>query len=136
MTEASYDLQKGIRQRLIGTSAVTSLVPADNILDKNRLPEVFPCIILGTDQVMPGDFLARNDYVTHTDLHIWVKEVGLGTVKQIAGAIRQALSDRFYDLESHRIGDLYIESCRYVRDPDGDHAHCILTLSARLVEVH
>jgi hypothetical protein len=135
MTDPSLDLQKGIRQRLIASSAVTALVPAANILDKNGPPEVFPCIIIGDGQTLPGDGVARNDYVTHADLHIWQKETSLVGVKQVAGAIRQVLSDRFYDLDDHRVGDLYIESSRFIRDPDGLHSHGIVTLCARLIEV-
>lgn len=135
MIEPSLSLQKAIRQRLIATAALTSLVPAANILDKNSRPEVFPCIIIGESTTLPGDMIARNDYVTHADIHIWQSEAGTVGVKQIAGAIRQALSDRFFDLDGHRLSDLYIESTRFLRDPDGVHSHGIMTLNARLIEV-
>jgi hypothetical protein len=135
MIEPSLDFQKGIRQRLIASSVVTSLVPAANIVDKNGRPEVFPCIIIGESQAVPGDMIARNDFVTHADLHIWLKEASLVGAKQVAAAIRQALSDRLYDLDAHRVGDLYIESSRFTRDPDGLHSHGIVTLCARLIEV-
>lgn len=133
--EPSLDLQKAIRQRLVASSAVTSLVPAVNILDKTGRPEVFPCIIIGESTTLPGDLIARNDYVTHADVHIWLNEPGTVGVKQVAGAIRQVLSDRFYTLDSHRLTDLYIESCRFLRDQDGLHSHGVLTLNARLIEV-
>lgn len=135
MIEPSLSLQKAIRQRLIATAALTSLVPAANILDKNSRPEVFPCIIIGESTTLPGDMIVRNDYVTHADIHIWQNEAGTVGAKHIAGAIRQALSDRFFDLDGHRLSDLYIESTRFLRDPDGVHSHGIMTLNARLIEV-
>src|SRR5690606_20915740 len=54
MMEPSLALQKAIRARLIGTPAVTALVPAANMLDKNSRPEVFPSIIIGEAQTVPG----------------------------------------------------------------------------------
>jgi hypothetical protein len=134
VVEPSLALQIAIRQRLVASSAVTSLVPAANILDKNARPEVFPCIIIGESMTLPGDMIARNDYVTHADVHIWLNEAGTVGAKQVAGAIRQALSDRFYDLDSHHLTDLYIESCRFLRDENGVHSHGVMTLNARLIE--
>lgn len=134
MTEPSLDLQKALRDRLIASSAVTSLVPAGHVLDKNGRPEVFPCILIGEGETMPDDGIARNRHQTFADLHLWATEPGLAGVKAIAGAIRGALSDGPLNVDGFRVADLRIERSRFLRDPDGIHSHGVVSLHARLVE--
>lgn len=135
MSDPSLDLQKAIRARLIGTPAVTALVPAANVLDKNNRPEVFPSIIVGEGQTVPGDGLARNRHTVFADLHIWQAEPGLAQAKAIAGAIRQAFAAPLYTIDGHQVADLLITSTRFMRDPDGIHSHGIVSIEAQLVEV-
>ncbi|GAB1581730.1 DUF3168 domain-containing protein [Phyllobacterium phragmitis] len=135
MTEPSLALQAAIRARLVATSAVTSLVPASNILDRNSRPETFPCILIGEGQTIPDEGLARTRHHVFADLHIWQKEPGLVGAKQIAGAIRDALSDTFWDVTGLHVADLHIASFRFIRDPGGLHSHGIMTLQTSVVEV-
>jgi hypothetical protein len=135
MMEPSLALQKAIRARLIATSAVTALVPAANVLDKNNRPEVFPSIIIGEGQTVPGDGLARNRHTVFADLHLWASEAGLMQAKAIAGGIRQAFAAPFYTIDGHHVADLHITSTRFLRDPDGQHSHGIVTIEADLVEL-
>lgn len=134
MTEPSLDLQKAIRERLTSSSVVTSLVPASSILDRNGRPETFPCILIGEGHTIPDDGLARNRHQTFADLHLWKTEAGLVGVKQIAGAIRHALSDTILVTDHFYVADAYIEQSRFFRDPSGVHAHGVITVAARLVE--
>ena len=134
MTEPSLDLQKAIRERLIESSVVTSLVPAAHVLDRNSRPEVFPCILIGEGQTLADDGLARNRHQTFADLHLWQREAGLVGVKQIAGAIRRALSDTILQTDHFYVADIYIARSRFLRDPDGIHSHGIVSLTARLVQ--
>lgn len=135
MTEPSLALQKAIRARLIATPAVTGLVPAANVLDKNNRPEVFPAIIIGEAQIVPGDGLSRTRHVVFATAHIWETEPGLTKAKAIAGAMRIALSASFRAIDGHHVADLHIASTRFVRDPDGLHSHGIVSIEAQLVEV-
>ncbi len=132
--EPSLDLQKAIRDRLTSLSVVTSLVPASAILDRNSRPEVFPCILIGEGHTVPDDGLARKRHQTFADLHLWKTEAGLVGVKQIAGAIRQALSDTILVTDHFYVADAYIEQSRFLRDPDGVHSHGVMTVAARLLE--
>ena len=132
--EPSLDLQKAIRGRLIETSAVTSLVPAVHILDRNGRPEVFPCVLIGEGETMPDYGLARTRHQTFADLHLWKTEAGLVGVKEIAGAIRKALSDTILQTDHFYVADIYITQSRFLRDPDGVHSHGIVAVAARLVE--
>lgn len=43
MIEASLDLQKAVRSRLVASTEVLGQVPAAHILDRNSRPEGFPC---------------------------------------------------------------------------------------------
>ncbi|HCO54687.1 MAG TPA: DUF3168 domain-containing protein, partial [Pelagibacterium sp.] len=56
---AALAMQKALRDRLIGTVAVTDLVPATSILDRNARPTPDPSIIIGEGQELPGDDIAR-----------------------------------------------------------------------------
>lgn len=132
--EPSLELQKAVRQRLVASSAVVALVPAVNILDKNSRPIVFPSVIIGEGQTVPGGDIARARHDVFLDLHIWAKEAGLMFSKQVAGAIRAALADSRWNLTGLHIADLHISSSRFLRDPSGEHSHGVVSLSATVLE--
>jgi hypothetical protein len=133
---ADLALQKAIRARLVATSAVTSLVPAASILDVNQRPAPMPSIIIGEGQSVEGDRIDRRDQRVFLDLHVWKKEPGLTGVKAIAGAIRAAIaSANLPTLDGFHFGDCRITGSRYLRDPDGETAHAVVTVEAHVVEV-
>lgn len=133
--EPSLALQAAIRARLVATSAVTSLVPAASILDKNARPAPFPGIIIGEGQTVPDAGIARNRHEAFADLHIWATEPGLVQSKTIAGAIRAALADAVWNIPGLHVVDLQIASTRFMRDPDGLHSHGVVSLRFRVMEV-
>ncbi len=130
--EPSLELQKAIRGRLVASSSVTSLVPATSILDRNARPVPDPAIIIGEGQTVPDDGLSRSRHQVFADLHIWKTEPGLVGAKQIAGAIRAALADTFWNIAGLHVVDLHISSSRFLRDPDGQHSHAVITIAARV----
>jgi hypothetical protein len=130
-------LQKGIRARLIMTTAVTDLVPASSILDRNERPAPDPSIVIGEGQsVDEGDSIARNRVTIYADLHVWKKEVSLAGVKLIAGEIRKAIRGGrlVMDAGFHCV-DAYVNSARFLRDPDGETSHGVVTVKAMVEEV-
>ena len=135
MSEPSLDLQKAIRARLAASSAVTSLVPATAIMDRNWRPEVFPCILIGEGQTLAPEGLARSRFVVYADLHLWQSDPSLSSVKTIASAVRDALADGPRALDGFYVADLFVHGSRFMRDPDGVHSHGVMTLSATLVEL-
>jgi len=135
MMDPSLDFQKAMRSRLVATSAVTALVGASAIMDRNQRPEVFPCVLIGEGQTLAPLGMSRNRHEIYADVHIWQSEMGLTGVKAIAQAIREALADGPLSFDAHRLADLYVRDTRYMRDPDGIHAHAVLTLYAQLVEM-
>lgn len=135
MTEPSLPLQAAIRARLVAASAVTSIIPASAIVDRNATPALDNSIMIGEAMTGPDDGLARHRHMIVADVHVWRKEPGIVGAKQVVGAIRAALSDGPLSVAGFHVADLRIASSRFLRDPGGLHSHGILSLEARLVEI-
>lgn len=132
--EPSLDLQKALRARLIGKTAITSIIPATAIVDRNATPALDNSIVIGDGMTSPDDGLSRHRHHVVADVHVWKREPSLAGVKLISGLIRDALNDGPLILESHHVADLRIASTRFLRDPGGLHSHAVVSLEARLVE--
>lgn len=132
MTDVSVMMQKAIRDRLVATAAVLALVPAANIFDRHSRPERFPCIILGEGQNVPeGLTLADNHVRLYSTIHIWTRDGDLISARNIAGAIAGALRGRIFGGVA-TVTARYRDA-RFMRDPDGETGHGVLTFEA-LVE--
>lgn len=132
---ADLAVHEAVRQRLTGNSAVTALIPAGSILDINQRPAPTPSIIIGEGMVTEGDRIDRRDLRVILDLHLWKKEQGLTGVKAVAGAIRAAInSARLVPVDGFQFGDCRVTNARFLRDPDGETAHGIVTIETLVVE--
>lgn len=133
---AALAVQKAIRERLVGTAAVTALVPAANILDRNSRPAPDPSIIIGEDQeVDEGQSIARDVVRVFSTLHVWKREPGLTGVKAIAGAVRAALMQaNRITATGYHVADCYVSGSRFLRDPDGETAHGVITVETLVKE--
>lgn len=129
---AALALQKAVRTRFTSYAPVTALVPADNILDRNARPELFPCIVIGEALEVAEDVtLTRHHLRVFADCHIWTRETGTTAAKAIAGAVRDAVKAGFPELDTpYRRVDIRFDNARFLRDPDGITAHGIVTLEA------
>jgi len=132
---ADHALQTAIRLRLVATPAVTALVPATSILDVHQRPAPTPSIIIGEGQSVEGDQIDRRDQRVYLDLHVWKTEPGLVGVKDIAGAIRTAIHSERLAVVHYWCGDCRVSTMRFMRDPDGETAHGVVTVEAILCEV-
>lgn len=130
-------LQKALRERLVATSAVTVLVPAAAILDVNQRPAPDPAIILGETQVLDeGDSIARTRHRIYHTIHVWKREPSLAGVKAIAGAIRAAVhSGRLVLDTGFHCADTRVSQTRFLRDPDGERSHGVVTVDALVEEL-
>lgn len=133
--EASLELQKAVRARLVAATVVTSLVPVASIVDRNGTPSTFPSILIGEGQTVGGGDIARRRHDVFLDLHIWQRETSLEFSKRVAGAIRAALTDSVWSVPGMHVADLYVTSSRFMRDPNGTHSHGVLSLTANVMEV-
>lgn len=129
-------VQKAIRARLTGSAAVVALVPATSILDRNDRPAPDPSIILGEDQVVdPGVSIARDVVRIHSTVHIWKAEPSLEGAKTIAGAIWTALKSAPLVLDAgFHCADCRMSGTRFLRDPDGETSHGIVTIETLVGE--
>lgn len=129
-------VQIALRARFITTSAVTALVPAASILDRNERPVPDPSIILGEDQTVDeGQSLHRDRYRVYSTIHLWKKEPSLAGVKAIAWAIREAVRPGRLELGTgFHCADCFVASHRFLRDPDGVTSHGVVTIET-LVQV-
>lgn len=129
-------LQTALRRRLADTPAVTDLVSVEAILDRNQRPAPDPAIILGEGQTVDdGNSLSRRLSRVWIDLHVWKKEASTAGVKAIAGAIRATLRDRIDLGAGFHAVDCAVSSARYLRDPDGETSHAIVTVAAIVQEL-
>lgn len=132
---ADLAVQKAIRGRLISTGAVLALVPASSVLDINQRPAPDPSIIIGEGQTLEGDDIARRTQSVVMSLHVWKKEPGLAGVKAIASAIRLALhAGRPVLASPYQCGDCRVSSMRFLRDPDGETSHGVVTVETLVSE--
>lgn len=134
MTEASLAAQKLVRGALAGSLAVVALVPVDNILDRNDRPAPLPSIILGEAQTLADDSDCLALAEIFLTLHCWAREVGLTEVKLIAGAIRRAVRGLEGEADGFHVSLSYADA-RFLRDPDGETSHAVVTLQGWAEEV-
>jgi hypothetical protein len=135
MSDPSLALQALIRARLSASAEVTALVPATAIVDRNHRPEQFR-IVIGEGRANFADNVQDSYHdQAFADLHIWVKETGLAGGKAIAGAVKDALSDGPWSVDGYRAINVRVVNARYMRDPDGQFSHTVLSIEALLIEV-
>ena len=130
-------LQKAIRARLTATASVVSLVPAANVLDRHARPNPDPSIVIGEGRsIDDGDSIARDRARVVMDLHVWIKEPSTAGAKAIGGAIRSAIRSAPLALDSgYHAADCRVPSMRFLRDPDGETSHAVVTVEAIVQEV-
>lgn len=134
---AALALQKALRARLVTAPAVTSLVPAAAILDRNQRPAPSPSIVLGEAQELDeGNSLARlQTRIFHT-IHVWKREPSLEGVTAIGWAIRKAVNEARFDLGAgFHCASVWVSSLRALRDPDGETSHGVIVVEAIIEEV-
>ena len=132
---AALALQKAVRGRLVASPAVLALVEAAQIVDRHGTPAAFPSILLGEDQELDAEITFERRHVrVFSTLHVWDRSAGTTRAKAIAGAIRDALHGVDLPLDAGRLLDLKHASTRYLRDPDGQTTHAVVTLEALIQE--
>ncbi|MBS0535378.1 MAG: DUF3168 domain-containing protein [Proteobacteria bacterium] len=132
---ASLAFQTVARLALIGDPGLTALVPADNVLDVNGRPEADPRVILGEDQELPGDEVVGRYTELFATMHVWSKEPGVKRAKLIVSAMRRVLNGQRWNDGSYRCLDTRFQSARFLRDPDGETTHGVVTFKAVLEQM-
>lgn len=130
MIEPSLAVQKCI----VGRLSAADIVPSGMVIDKSGRPERFPCIIVGQAFTLFPDYADSFHIETTADVHIWTAEENLASVKTLTGRAREALWLGPWAVDGHSCVNLRIQQARFMRDPDGLHAHAVLTVTAILQE--
>lgn len=130
------EVQKALRARLITTAALVAVVPAASVLDTNQRPAPVPSIILGESQsVDEGTSLRRAHTRVYHTIHVWTREPSLQGVKAICGQLKRALgAGRLTLAAPYHCADLRVSEMRYLRDPDGEHSHGVVTVAVLVAE--
>ena len=130
------EVQKALRARFTTTAALMALVPADNVLDTNQRPSPVPSILLGESQsVDEGTSLRRTHTRVYHTVHVWTREASRDQVKVICGEIRRSIGfGRLVLSAPLHCADVLVSSMRFLRDPDGEHAHGVVTVEVLVSE--
>lgn len=129
---ALLEVQKAARAAMLATPALVALVPAAAILDRNARPNLRPSIVIGEGQEVQGDLNDGGDLDVFLDLHIWVKEPATTLARQIGWQVRMALRAKRALGGGFQLAGWDIQSARFMRDPDGETSHGVITLAARV----
>jgi hypothetical protein len=134
---ADLAVQKAIRARLVGTSAVTDLVPAASILDRNATPAPRPGIVIGECQIVDaGSSITRTREVVYHTIHVWKTEPSREGVKEIMAEVRAAIRSARLELGGpFHCADWRVSSMRTMSDPDGESSHGAMVVEVLAVEV-
>lgn len=128
MSEASLAAQRLSVTRMRSRAALTALVPAANIMDRNERPEVFPCVIVGEAQTVGDDSDCADLSTVYLTIHVWTRENTLAACKSIAGEVRRALRDAEGLQDGFELSFAFDDS-NFMRDPSGHHSHGVVTFS-------
>ena len=132
---ASLAFQTAARLALVGDPGLIALVPADYVLDANGRPDTDPRVILGEDQELPGDDVVGRYTELYATMHVWSKEPGVKRAKLIVSAMRRVLNGQRWNDGSYRCLDTRFQSARFLRDPDGESTHGVVTFKAVLEQL-
>ncbi len=128
-------VQKALRSRFIADPAVNALVVADRVLALSGLPEgPFPVVLLGQDDEVAADEVARRYVEVNSTVHVWTDEPGMSQAKEIGSAIYGAVRDELPAQAGVRFHDSRFVGAGYMRDSGGKLTHGVITIRS-IVEV-
>ncbi|WP_226622232.1 DUF3168 domain-containing protein [Brucella anthropi] len=132
MIEPTLALQTAIRSRLVSSSDVVAVVPADHIRSGSTRPDKTPAIIMsnGSAALHGYDYTAQRTAWVYLDLHIWTLDAGQDAVKEIAGAVMAALDKKNIQIEGGYCDHFRVTKSVFPRDPDPAYGHGILSVEA------
>ena len=129
----SLALQAALRAAFVASPAVLDLVPAAQIIDRNRRPYPSPSVIIGEGIAGPDSGNVRRDrQELFAVLDVWQDSPSTEGVKQIMGALWDAMKlDPRPALEGgYHLADWQVYRERVMRDPNGTTVHGVLTVQA------
>lgn len=129
MAEASLALQRSLRTAFAAHGTLSALV-GGRIFDTSSKPTEFPTVVIGEDQVVNDAAHGYEGSEVFATVHVWSRDSGMTQTKNIVGAMREALPGAIETVDGHRIAHVHFEGARYLRDPDGQTRHGVVTIRA------
>ncbi|WP_295966902.1 DUF3168 domain-containing protein [uncultured Bartonella sp.] len=122
MKAATSELQKAIIQTLSNDADVKDIVDG-RVFDSVPLKAEYPYISLGpmTSDTTLADCLELDNISVQID--VWSREVSSEEMRELANAVRRALTKTDLALEKNGLVLFIHESTRELRDPDGLTSH-------------
>ncbi len=141
MIDAAQAVTDSIVATLKATAAVTAIVGQRVYSERAPQNAVFPYITLGDPQTL--SFSNKDDGGTSTfiDVHGWVRSgdrhpfSGVQFMRNglaLRAAIVAALDQTRPTITDYFVQQIWVTDLRMLRDPDGETAHCIVTVQADL----
>lgn len=137
--DASFELLRAVFDRLKGTAAVTTLVPATRIYDRapldaqGKVNAPFPYITAGPTSAVPDDFECSPGEIVTLQLDIWSSGSGeaasTAECRKICGALQRALHGADLALAINALVTLEWELTRVLSDPNPAIKHGVVQLS-------
>lgn len=127
---ASWALQRGVYQALVGSSVLTTLLGGPRIYDDAPQAAAFPFVTLGQSVIRDWSTGTEDGGEHELTLHVWSRTGGKREVLAIVEAIKAALHDQPLLLEDHYLVNLRHQFSEARLDPDGDTFHGIVRYRA------
>lgn len=130
----SLQLQGRIYELLIEDASVHALC-GDRIYDNVPESRSFPYVSFGASDTVEDDADCITGEVETLQIDCWSRyKGGFKELKQITGAVKEALHSRSGDLETDALVEMRVVGIRHFRDPDGLTSHGVVTVQAILEE--
>lgn len=127
MTSYAWDLQTAIYAELVSASIPgVSRIVDTKITDPKGSD--FPFIEIGEMQSIQDDVSCHDGTQDVFDIHIWSRYRGQREVKQLMGAVHDALHNTTLTVSGLASCFAFVEGQRVITDPDGLTRHGVVTI--------
>ena len=134
MTDYATAMQQAIYNRLEADATLNSLFGGSpRVYDRVSKDAAFPYIRIGEDRLTIDDFGCNYWVKMSCMVHVFSRGVGKIELKNIAGAVRNALNAEI-PITGYTIKHFEFISMNYLTDPDGLTEHAALTIHYGIVE--
>ena len=121
--DSQWAVQQAVHTALTGDAALIALVPAARITDHVPQDSAFPYISIGESSAGEWDSKDSDGMEQTLTINAWSQYRGLKEVKQIMGAIVDALDKAALTVTGHDLVLLRFEFSDTMLDPDGLTRH-------------
>lgn len=130
MSNAHWELQKAVCDRLTARAELTAILGGPHVWDHVPRGAAFPYITFGvsTEQDWSTGTEAGGEHIL--TLHVWSRAAGRHEAEAIIAEIRIALHDASLGLAEHHLVNLRVEFAEARRDAERELYHGIVRLRA------